>query len=130
MLAPQRQPVLEQLFGHLGLHQMLNLGGPLAHRLRGGGASGRRRQCGVAARTADEGLRGAVGGFDQTHLALQARQREHPVLAQGGGELLGRHTVDLVSAVGHEVEDEAHLAEFLGEGPHLVVGHAGGVPVE
>ena len=38
--------------------------------------------------------------------------------------------VDLVSAVGDEVEDEAHLAEFLGEGPHLVVGHAGGVPVE
>ena len=66
----------------------------------------------------------------QPHLALQPRQRQHAVLTQRGGELLGRHTVDLVAAVGHEVEDEAHLAEFLGEGPHLLVGHAGGVPVE
>ena len=35
-----------------------------------------------------------------------------------------------MTAVGDEVEDEPHLAEFLGEGPHLVVRHAGGVPVE
>ena len=130
VLAPQRQPVLEQLFRHFGLHKMLNLSRSLAHRLGGRGAPRRCGQCRVAARPADEGLRGAVGGFDQSHLALQARQREHAVLTQSGGELLRRHTVHLMPAVGHEVEDEAHLAEFLGEGPHLVIGHAGGVPVE
>ena len=53
-----------------------------------------------------------------------------PSCLQGGGELLGRHTVDLVTAVGDEVEDEAHLAELLGEAPHLLVAHPGRVPVE
>ena len=38
--------------------------------------------------------------------------------------------VDLVAAVGDEVEDEAELAQLLRELAHLVVGHPGGVPVE
>ena len=54
-------------------------------------------------------------------LALQPSQRKHAVLLERAGELLGGDAVDLVSAVGHEVEDEAHLADFLWEGPHLVV---------
>ena len=33
-------------------------------------------------------------------------------------------------AVGDEVEDEAQLAQLLGELAHLLVAHAGGVPVE
>ena len=38
-----------------------------------------------------------------------------PSCSQRGGELLGGEAVDLVAAVGDEVEDEAHLAELLGE---------------
>ena len=53
-----------------------------------------------------------------------------PSCFKRGGELLGRDTVDLVPAVGDEVEDEPHRAELLGEPPHLVVAHAGRVPVE
>ena len=109
---------------------MLMLGRALAHRLGGRRAPGGCGERGIAARPADEGLRCAVRRLDQAHLALQSGQRKHAVLPQRGGELLGGDAVDLVSAVGDEVEDEAHLAELFGEGPHLVVGHAGGVPVE
>ena len=130
MLAPQRQPFLQQLLRHLGLHEVLMLRGALAHRLGGRRPPGRGGQCGVAARSADQGLRCAVRRFDETHLALQPGQREHALLPQRGGELLAGDAVDLVPAVGDEVEDEPHLAEFLWERPHLVVGHAGGVPVE
>ena len=106
------------------------LGGALAHRLGGRRAPRGRGQRGVAARSADQCLRCAVRRLDEAHLALQPSQRQHAVLLERAGELFGGDAVDLVSAVGHEVEDEAHLADFLGEGPHLVVGHAGGVPVE
>ena len=81
MLAPQRQPILQQLLGNLGLHQVLNLCGAFTHRLRGRGPSGRRCQGRIATRTADECLRCAVRRFDQTHLALQTSQGKHAVLA-------------------------------------------------
>ena len=106
------------------------LRGALAHGLGGRRAPGGGGQRGVAARSTDQGLRCAVGRLDQAHLALQASQRQHAVLLERAGELLGGDAVDLVPAVGHEVEDEAHLADLLGEPAHLVVAHAGGVPVE
>ena len=43
-------------------------------------------------------------------------------------ELLAGEAVDLVAAVGDEVEDEAELPELLGEAAHLLVGHAGACP--
>src|SRR4029077_14958070 len=55
---------------------------------------------------------------------------EHAVLFEGHGELLGGEAVDLVTAVGDKVEDEAQLAEFLGKASHFLVAHAGGVPTE
>ena len=130
VLAPHRQPFLQELLRHFGLHEMLVLRGALAHGLGGRRAPRGGGQRGVAARPADQGLRRAVRRLDQAQLALQAGQRQHAVLFEGGGELLGGDAVDLVSAVGHEVEDEAHLGELFGEGPHLVVAHPGGVPVE
>ena len=94
---------------------MLVLGRALPHRLGGRGAARGCRERGIAARSADEGLRRAVGRLDQAHLALQASQRQHAVLFERGRELLGGDAVDLVPAVGDEVEDEAQLTEFLGE---------------
>ena len=87
-------------------------------------------ECGVGPRAADQGLRGPVRGLDQAELALESGQRQHAVLAECGRELFRRQTVDLVATVGDEVEHEAELAQFLRELAHLVVGHAGGVPVE
>ena len=82
------------------------------------------------ARASDERLRRLVGGLDEADLALQAGEGQHALLLEGGRELLGGHAVDLVAAVGDEVEDEAHLAQLLGEALHLVVAHSGRVPVE
>ncbi len=53
-----------------------------------------------------------------------------PSCLRAVAKLLGGEAVDLVTAVGDEVEDEAQLAEFLGEASHFLVGHAGGVPTE
>jgi len=130
VLAPHRQPFLQQLLRHLGLHQMLMLGRALAHRLGGRRAAGGRGERGIAARPADEGLRCAVGRLNQTEFALQACERKHAVLFERGGEFLGGEAVDLVAAVGDEVEDEAEFAEFFGEAAHLLVAHSGGIPAE
>lgn len=75
---------------------------------------GRSQRC-IATRAADQGLRCAVGRFDQAHLALQPSQRQHAVLPQRGGELLGSDAVDLMSAIGNEVEDEAHFPKLFGK---------------
>ena len=109
---------------------MLMLRGPFAHRLSGGGSAGRSHQRGIQTRTADQRLRGPVRRFDQPEFPLQARERQHSVLLQRGRELLRRQPVDLVPAVGDEVEDEAQLAQLLGKALHLFIAHAGGVPVE
>ena len=106
------------------------LGGALPHRLGGRRTAGSRHQCRIEARTADQGLRRAVRGFDQPELALQARQRQHAVLTAGRWRTPRRQTVDLVSAVGDEVEDEAHLASSSGNCFISSSRHAGGVPVE
>src|SRR6266480_3383395 len=106
------------------------LGRALAH------CHGRRRaprrsgQCGVRARSPDEGLGRAVGRIDHTEFSLEAGEGEHAVLLEGHGELLRGEAVDLVTAVGDEVEYEAQLAEFLGKASHFLVAHAGGVPIE
>ena len=76
------------------------------------------------------GLRGPVGRVEQADLALRLGQGEHAVVDQRGGELLGGDAVDLMAAVGDEVEHEAGVADLLRERPHLVVAHTGRVPVE
>src|SRR5262249_47017860 len=86
MLAPKRQPILQQLLRHLGLDEMLMLGGALAHRLSRRRATRGGRECGIAARATDQGLWCPVRGLDQAHLALQASQREHAVLPERGRE--------------------------------------------
>ena len=63
-------------------------------------------------------------------IRAKAREGEHAVLPQGHRELLRGEAVDLVAAVGDEVEDEAQLAEFLWKASHFFVAHAGGVPIE
>ena len=75
VLGPGRQPLLEQLGRHLGLHQVLVLGRALAHRLGRGGAARRGHQRRVAARSAHQRLRRPVGRVDQAELPLQPRQR-------------------------------------------------------
>ena len=97
VLSPEPQPLLEQLGGHLGLDQVLVLGRPLAHGLGGGRAARDGHQGRVGARAAHQGLGRAVGRLDQAELPLQAGQRQHAVLAEGGGELLGGQAVDLVA---------------------------------
>ena len=79
-LVPQLEPFVEQPHGHLGLHQVLHLRRPLAHRSRGCRAPGGRHQRAIQARAADKRLRGLVGRLHQPQLALQTGQREHPVL--------------------------------------------------
>jgi hypothetical protein len=69
----------------------------------------------VGAGPADERLRRAVGRLDEAELTLQPREGEHAVLRSAMRELLACEAVDLVAAVGDEVEDEAHLAELLRE---------------
>ena len=44
----------------------------------------------------DERLWRAVRGFEEPELPLEAGEGEHPVVAKGGRELLGRESVDLV----------------------------------
>ena len=115
VLRPDLQPVFQHLGRNFGLHQVLMLGRSLAHGLGGGRASGSRHQRGIQTRTADQRLRRAVGRLEQPELALQTRQRQHPVLPQRGGEVLGGEAIDLVAAIGDEVEDEAQLAQLFGE---------------
>ena len=55
----------------------------------------------------------AIRRLQQPELALQARQSQHPVLPQGSRKLFRGQTIDLVTAIGNEVEYEAELAEFL-----------------
>jgi len=61
---------------------------------------------------------------------LQLSECEHSIILQRGGELFGGQSVDLVSAVGDEVEHVAELRKALGESPHLIIGHPRGIPVE
>jgi hypothetical protein len=110
VLGPHRQPLLEQLLGHFRLDEMLMLGRAFAHRLGGGGASRRSQEGRVHARPADQRLRSLVGGLDEADFSLQAGERKHALLLEGGGELLGGDAVDLVAAVRNEVENVAHLA--------------------
>ena len=124
VLPPLREPLLQQLGRDLGLNQVLKLRRSLAHRLGRRGASRRSHQGGVQPRSSDQRLRRAIGRLQQSELALQARQRQHPVLLQRGRELLGRQAIDLVATVGDEVEDEAEFPELLGEALHLLVVHA------
>ncbi len=56
---------VEQLLRHLGLHQVLEPGRALAHRLGGRGAAGGGHQRGVRPRAADQGLRRAAGRLDE-----------------------------------------------------------------
>ena len=127
---PRGEPAVEQPRRDLGLDEVLMLRRALAHRLRRCGPPGRRHQGRVEPVAADERLRRPVRGFEQPELPLESGQGEHPVVAQGRRELLGGEAVDLVPAVGDEVEHEAELPELLGELPHLVVAQPGGVPVE
>ncbi len=130
LLRPGREPPGQQLRRHLGLDQVLGLRRALAHGLGGRRPARDGHQRGVGPGAADQRLRGAVGRLDQAELPLQPGEGQHAVLAQGGRELLRRQAVDLVAAVGDEVEDEAHLPELGRELAHLVVAHPGGVPVE
>src|SRR5271165_6517723 len=109
---------------------MLALGRSLAYSHGGGRTSGSRHQRGVQTGTANQRLRSTVRRLQQPELALQARQRQHSVLLEGSGELFGGEAVNLVSTVGDEVEDEPQLGQLFREALHLVIGHAGGVPVE
>ena len=130
VLAPDVEPLLEQLRRHLGLHQVLRLGRALAHRLGGGGAA-RDADSAASARGPPTSVCGVrYGDSSRRSLRCSRASASMPSCAQRGGELLGGEAVDLVAAVGDEVEDEAQLAELLGEAAHLVVAHAGRVPVE
>jgi hypothetical protein len=71
-----------------------------------------------------------VWRLQQAERALQPCEGEHPVIAQRRGEFLGGEAVDLVAAVGDEIEHEAERSERLGEPAHLVVAETGRVPVE
>ena len=81
VLAPDVEPLLEELRRDLGLHEVLELRRALAHRLRRRGATGERHERRVGARAADERLRRAVRRLEQAELPLQPREREHAVLA-------------------------------------------------
>ena len=131
MRRPDAQPLLEQLRGHFGLDEVLVLRRAFAHRLgRGRALPTTAMSAGVRARASHERLRRAVGRVDEADLPLQPGERQHAFLPQRRGELLGRQAVDLMAAVGDEVEDEPELAELFGEPLHLLVAHAGRVPVE
>ena len=106
------------------------LGGSFAHGLGGGGSAGGGHQSRIQARPTDQRLRRPVRRFEQPEFPLQARERQHAVLLERGRELFRRQPVDLVPAVGDEVEDEAELAQLLGKALHLFIAHAGGVPIE
>ena len=127
---PPLQPSLQHRRRGLGLGQVLELGGALAHGPGGGGAPRGGHERRVQAGAADQGLGRPVGRVQQAQPALHLGQGQHPVLVEGGGQLLAGHPVDLMAAVGDEVEDEPQLAQLGREPAHLLVGHPGGVPVE
>ena len=86
-----------------------------------------------------EGLLVTGFGLDRAHLppgcpVTTLEEYDAPDLdwnsLAGLGKLLGRQAVDLVPAVGDEVEHEAQLAELFREPPHFLVAHARRVPVE
>ena len=70
------------------------------------------------------------GDSSSRNLRCRRASASMPSCLQRGRELLGGQAVDLVPAVGDEVEHEAQLAQLLGEPAHLLVAHPGGVPVE
>ena len=106
------------------------LGRSATHRLGRRGPPGNGHQGRVQPVPTDEGLRRSIGRFEQPELPLEPGKGEHPVVAQGRRELLGGESVDLVPAVGDEVEHEPQLPELLGKLPHLVVAQPGRIPIE
>src|SRR5690554_5414953 len=129
-LLPLADPACEDRGRSLGLHKVLVLRRASAHGLRRGGAARDGHQRGVEARAADERLRRAVGRLEEAELPLETREREHAVVAERRGELLASEPVDLMAAVGDEVEDEADLPDGLRELAHLIIRHPGRIPVE
>src|SRR5690554_1490999 len=129
-LLPLADPACEDRGRSLGLHKVLVLRRASAHGLRRGGAARDGHQRGVEARAADERLRRAVGRLEEAELPLETREREHAIVAERRSELLASEPVDLVAAVGDEVEDEADLPDGLRELAHLIIRHPGRIPVE
>jgi len=123
VLGPGREPAGEQFRRHLDLNKVLGLRRTLAHRFGGGRQARSGHQRCVGSGSTDQGLRGAVGRLHEAELPLEPGQGKHAVLAEGCGEFLRSQAVDLVSAIGDEVEHETHLPELGRELAHVVLAH-------